>query len=743
MLAEVYLLQTNSAVGGKYTYSVPEHLRSDVAPGVVVKAPFGLGNGLKSAVVWNVYADGSEPEVKYKLKDIASINTDQPRLTAKEMALAEKMSRLCLCPVGDCARCMLPPEGGKGQLVNWTELLPYDEAEAEKLKNISQIKFLNYLKECGGKAQSAEVIQNINGNPGTPKSLEKKGFIRIYKDREATPAISDEAPVPYPAQELTGDQRLAYDRLAEMLDAGGGKALLHGVTGSGKTEIYLQLAEKVISAGGNAIILVPEISLTPQMTARFAGRFGKDIAILHSRLTDGERNRQWKRIKSGEVKLAVGARSAVFAPFEKVSLIVIDEEQELTYKSDENPRYHAADLAALRCSEDGALLVFGSATPSIERYYQAEHGILEMIELPDRVNSRPLPHTELVDMKEELAAGEKGILSRRLVAEMQKNLDAGEQTMLFINRRGFSGHVICTSCGKSMKCGKCNIPMTYHSGSGRLVCHYCGNTAPMPLKCPGCGRDKFSRKAFGTQRVEEELATLFPEAKVVRMDADTTSGKDGHAKVLDDFLKGGGDIMVGTQMIAKGHDFPNVTLVGVLSADSLINAQDYRATERAFQLITQVAGRAGRGEKPGRVLIQAYDLDNYALETALRQDYQAFYRQEIKLRESLYYPPFCCMAVVGVTGDDDRAVFEYGVSVRKKLSSLAADMFKKEDDVEVMGITRASVPKLNNKYRWRILVKAPTRRKVLELLNAYLNAAPRLKNHVSGVIIDINPGNMY
>lgn len=750
MVVEVYLLQSSAAIDKTYTYKVPEHMQQAVVPGAFVSVPFGVHNGTKTAVVWSVLQDpASDEKQKYQLKEMKSVQDNILPLTEKEMRLAEKMRKLYLCPMGDCVKCFVPPEATKGRCCNFT-LLQYPVEETERIisegtfRNIAQIKVLEYLRDEGGKAPSKEILQNIGCSSSILKTLEKRGYVRTEKGHmQIEHKFYHGSGIAYPAKQLTPKQQEAYRIAAEAIDSPlFQELLLHGVTGSGKTEIYLQLIEKVVSRGGKAIVLVPEISLTPQMTERFTGRFGGCVAVLHSRLTDSVRAEEWKRIREGDVSVVLGARSAVFAPFEKVDLIILDEEHELTYKSEEQqPRYHAAEIAVLRCKMDGGTVILGSATPSVETFYRAQQGRITYIPLAERVNQKPMPSVEVVDMREELNAGERGIFSRRLVAELQKNLDAGEQSVLFVHRRGFSGHVLCTGCGKSMKCGKCNIPMTYHSASERLICHYCGNTAPMPKTCPGCGCDRFDRRSFGTQRAEEELAELFPDAKIVRMDADTTSGREGHARVLEDFTKGGGDILVGTQMIAKGHDFPNVTLVGVLSADSLINSQDYRAAEKTFQLLTQVSGRAGRGEKPGRVLIQAFDIDNYAMLAACEQDYQAFYQAEIRLRQQLYYPPFCTMAVIGLVGTDDRKVFDYGLQCRKLLTKTAADLFGEKSGVEVLGITRAGMPKLNNKYRWRILIKAPNRAALLKLLEAFRQ--PKAGNYLTGFIKDVAPGNMF
>ena len=750
MTVDVYLLQSSAAIDRTYTYLVPDAWKKSMAPGVFVRVPFGVHNGVKNAVVWTVSSKSRETtEDGYRIKSIQSVLTEIPPLTEKERYLAENMRRLYLCPLGDCLKCLLPPEGGRGQPCNFTVLTcpvsRTDEMiESGNFRNIAQIKVLEYLRDEGGRAPSKEILQNIGCGASVLKTLEKHGYVRTEKGR--VPAVSRQTrsgSADYPPQTLTAAQQNAYRVLKKALETSDfSEALLHGVTGSGKTEIYLQLIDQVISRGGKAIVLVPEISLTPQMSARFTGRFGDRVAVWHSRLTDSARAVEWRRIREGSVSVVLGARSAIFAPFSKVDLIVLDEEHELTYKSEEqHPRYHAREIAVLRGKMDGSLVLLGSATPSVETFYRARQGQILYVPLSERINQRPLPPIEIVDMREELNAGERGIFSRRLREELRKNLERGEQSVLFVHRRGFSGHVICTGCGKSMKCGKCNIPMTYHSASRRLICHYCGNTAPMPTACPGCGCEDFDRRSFGTQRVQEELSSLFPEAKIVRMDADTTSGREGHARVLEDFTKGGGDILVGTQMVAKGHDFPNVTLVGVFSADSLINSQDYRAAEKTFQLLTQVSGRAGRGEKPGRVLIQAFDIDHYALQAACWHDYDTFYRDEIRLRQSLYYPPFCTMAVIGIVGTDDRKVFDYGLECRKRLTKTALELFGKASGVEVLGITRAGIPKLNNKYRWRILIKAPNRSALLKLLESFKQ--PKPGSAVTGFIKDIAPGNLF
>jgi len=517
-----------------------------------------------------------------------------------------------------------------------------------------------------------------------------------------------------------------------MLDSGKfGEALIQGVTGSGKTEVYLQLISYVLNRGGNAIVLVPEISLTPQMISRFKGRFGDRVAILHSRLGDSERRRQWRLAHEGLVSIVVGARSAVFAPFDKVDLIILDEEQETSYKSENNPRYHAAEIAKQRCQMDNGVVIYGSATPSIETFYNAKQGVIEYFTLKKRANKGVMPPVEIIDMKQELENGNRSIFSSTLRTEILKNIELGQQTIIFINRRGYSGVVLCHDCGNVIKCKACNIPMTYHASVSRLICHYCGNTQMKSDRCPACNSKNIKNIGLGTQKVEEQLKTEFPGSTVIRMDTDTTSGKNSHKILLDRFVEEKANFLVGTQMIAKGHDFPNVTLVGIISADSLINIEDFRASERAFQLMSQVAGRAGRADLPGRVIIQAFNIDDYSITTAANHNYDGFYKSEIKIRENLYYPPFCNIAVISLIGSKDREVFDECQEFKKKLIE------SKTIETEILGPTRPNIPKINDKYKWRIILKAPNDNMLVELLSKYRNN-PLSKNNIS-ITVDINP----
>lgn len=499
---------------------------------------------------------------------------------------------------------------------------------------------------------------------------------------------------------LTDEQAGALAELVRLLDRREfSEALLHGVTGSGKTEVYMRLTERVIAQGRQVIVLVPEISLTPQMTRRFTDFFGDRVAIFHSRLSDADRRGQWQLVRSGRAQIALGARSAVFAPFDNLGAIVVDEEHESSYKSEMTPRYHAKEIARMRCERDGALLVYGSATPSVDLYYRAVTGDCCLLTLKGRANRQILPEVQIADMRAELLSGNRGMFSRSLSSAIASVLAARKQAILFLNRRGYSSFLQCRACGYIVSCRDCSVSFTYHRDGDRLICHYCGLTTPAPRRCPMCGSAEVSGFGAGTERVESEILKMFPECRVLRMDRDTTTGKDSFSRILDTFGGGGADILVGTQMVAKGHDFPNVTLVGVLSADSTLNFSDFRATERTFQLLTQVAGRSGRGETPGRVIIQTYNPDHFSITMARNHDYGGFFRQEMIARRALQYPPYVNFGVFMLTGRDDALV--KGLAERLYRTLLAEEAL----GLSVMAPARPPVAKINERHRWRLIIK--------------------------------------
>ncbi|MEW6724875.1 MAG: primosomal protein N' [Bacillota bacterium] len=504
---------------------------------------------------------------------------------------------------------------------------------------------------------------------------------------------------------LTPEQARAFSQIqADLTGEGGNAFLLHGVTGSGKTEIYLQSIACAIEQGLGAIVLVPEIALTPQMVARFKARFGDRVAVLHSALSEGERYDEWQRLAAEEARVAVGARSAIFAPVQDLGLIIIDEEHENSYKQEAEPRYHARQVALARARQSRATLVLGSATPSLESYHQAREGAFRLLELPARIDGRPLPPVRVIDLREELANGNRSIFSHPLAQAIDSRLSREEQVILFLNRRGFSTFVLCRECGFVLRCPHCDVSLTLHRGEGRTVCHYCGYSQPVPNVCPGCRGSQIRYFGIGTERVEAEVRKAFPQARVLRLDSDTTGQKGSHERILDAFANGQADILVGTQMVAKGLDFPGVTLVGVITADTMLNLPDFRAAERTFALLTQVAGRAGRGPLGGEVLVQTYAPDNYAIKMASQHDYKGFYAIEIENRRELGYPPWTRLAVLSISGTDELKVEE----AANELGRLVEDKRGTGAISALLGPGPAPLYRIGGRYRRQVVVKLTT-----------------------------------
>lgn len=734
------MLESNREYDTLYTYLAPAASFQDVpsARGTFVWVPFGPHNGRREGIIWDLVQDNpaeSQENLSYRLKEILEIPADVPPLSSEELSLCIALKNQYLCTFGEAVRCVRPYRGRKNEVgaqVRFAALNQSPDAVRQAIeqgvfRNIHQIRILEILMEQQEEIACEQLIAAAGCSQSSVKTLERKGFVRIVLHRvdarrqaSAVPEETLRLPV-YAPHVLNKAQKLAFDAVRDKLEEEQpGVFLLHGVTGSGKTEVYMQLIAYVASRGGNVIVLVPEISLTPQLLSLFAARFGKQVAILHSRLTDVQRLREWHRIQRGEVKIVVGARSAVFAPFSKIDLIILDEAHDGSYRAEEaGLKYHAREVAEIRCKERGVVLC-GSATPDVNLYFRAQQGEVSYLPLEERVGNRPLPSVSVADMREEThLAGGVPIFSRALLDRMKENYEQGLQTLLFVGRRGYSSGLMCRECGRTMKCGKCNVAMTYHATSKRLICHYCGNTASAPEQCPACKSPYLEYRGIGTERIEQELKRIFPGAQVLRMDADTTAKKDGHARILKAFSQGNIPFLVGTQMITKGHDFPGVTLVGVLNTDGLLNTPEYRCEERTFQLLTQVAGRAGRGERPGHVVIQAYDVDNYAILAAQHQNYAEFYRNEIVIRENLWYPPYCTVCTLQLTCQDDRAGFlwmkDQVTTLRMKLANLDF-----QGDMEVLGPTRAPVPKINKQYRWLIRIKAQRREEAASLLQAWL-----------------------
>lgn len=569
-----------------------------------------------------------------------------------------------------------------------------------------------------GRASVPDICYFTGASVKTLRGLEKSGILGFSEEEELrVPEIKQIEPGPPIV--LNDEQQAAFEAVMELTSHPNGEVvLLHGVTGSGKTQVYLRLVQEILQQGRTAIVLVPEIVLTPQMMRKFSSYFGSDVAMLHSSLRMTERYDQWKRIRRGEVRVVLGTRSAIFAPLKNLGLIIMDEEQEGSYQSENPPRYHTRDVAKYLCAKHAATLLLGSATPTVETAWAAEQGGYHKLLLRRRYNEGALPQVMIADLREEIREGNPGLIGRMLREELEKNLARGEQSILFLNRRGSSRMLLCGECGYVPECPRCSVPMTYHSANGRLMCHYCGHSQRASDVCPECG-GTMKHIGSGTQKVEEELRDLFPEAGILRMDADTAAG--GHEKILDRFEKERIPILLGTQMVAKGLDFENVTLVGVLSADISLYVDNYRAAERTFSLLTQVVGRAGRGNKLGRAVIQTYTPGNDVIQSAARQDYDRFYESEIRMRSLRRYPPFADLFTITVSGTEEGTVLRAAAGVRERMRAL----FTQDNSVEILGPAPAPVLKLNNRFRYRCVLvgrnEKATREKISWLLKEFSN----------------------
>ena len=667
---------------------------------------------------------------EYKCKNIVKV-IDRV-FDEEKLELAKWMSQKYFCNLADAIRLLVPPgtTTNVDRVKAKTEKHIYlkESVDLSKIKSDKQRKVIDFLKD-NVSAPKAVLKEMLDVSDAILKTLERNEVIEI-RDIEVgrdpfwnKKVDSDVAPT------LTEEQR----QVVESIDINGySKNLIYGVTGSGKTEVYLRLIKKVLDSGKNAIVLVPEISLTPQITNRFLARFGDVVAILHSGLSLGERYDEWKKIKSNKCRIVIGARSAIFAPLSNIGIIIIDEEHDTSYKSETSPKYDAKEVADYVAVTEEIPLVMGSATPDIVTYYKALNGEINLFELKNRVSKYGLPEVEIVDMREELATGNKTVFSRKLYYAMKEAIKNKEQIMLFLNRRGYSTFIMCRDCGYVVKCEDCDVSMTYHLDSNKLVCHYCGKTKDLMSTCPSCGSKNIRYFGSGTQKIEVEIKKYFPEASVIRMDVDTTRVKGGHEKILTKFKDEKIDILLGTQMIAKGHDFSNVTLVGILAADSSLNIGDYRANERTFQLLTQMAGRAGRGAKKGTAIIQTYMPDEFSINAAKEQDYERFYATEINMREKLNYPPFCDIIVSIISGTDEE-------KVRCEANKLYEVLHKQ---FNVYTPVPAPISKINNEYRWRVLLKEEIDYDKLKVFHELISVFYNQKDNEVKVSIDVNPNNM-
>ncbi len=601
-------------------------------------------------------------------------------------------------------------------------------AAAEVKLNKPERELRAFLELHPGSHNVKELEAMIANASPAARSLARKGVVSLQAETVAVTAGAVRVP-----HTLNPAQQAAYDQIREAMNAGEFRTfLLHGVTGSGKTEVYLKAID-TLPEGAGALLLVPEIALTPAMAGQFFSRFGDRVAILHSAFTDTERTEQWRRIRSGAASVVVGTRSGVFAPVRNLKLIVVDEEHDGSYKQEENPRYNGRDVAIVRAQGADACVVLGSATPSLESRYNAERGKYTLLELPGRIEARPMPAVQLIDMREEfLETRKQETFSRKLLEAIGGRLENGEQTIVLLNRRGFSSFVACRSCGERVQCVNCSLTLTFHKRDRRLLCHYCGYAEKVPSACPKCASEHIYFLGLGSEKVEEELHRAFPAARIARLDRDTVTGKRHYETILQEFREGNYDVLVGTQMIAKGHDIPNVTLVGVVSADVGLAMPDFRAAERTFQLLTQVAGRAGRGNVPGIVLIQTINPDHYAVRMAAAQDYQAFYEKELHFRRMMLYPPFSAMANVLVRSEKKEMAMRMS-------SELGLLLQPPPEKLRIMGPAEAPVPRLKNEYRYQFLIKAASRKSLNELLRKIRAFAVAQKWGATALVIDVDP----
>lgn len=722
MYAQVIIDQDAKALDRVFEYIIPDDM--DLSIGMRVYVPFG-------SRVLQGFIIGIDENCEYdkaKLKSIISKIEDFSAIKPEMLKLMEFMADKNHLKLASILRLFLPSEMREGKVKElfktYYSLVPDVQITLSKSAK-KQFEIVEALKN--GKQSAIELGEKFGYS--AIKALLLKGYIqKSYEEVKRSPFIIVDKDK---RVKLNDSQKDAITKIRENKTY-----LLHGVTGSGKTEIYMNLIERTLTEGKNAIMLVPEISLTPQIMSNFKGRFGDSVALLHSGLSAGERFDEWKRLFSGEAKIAIGARSAIFAPLENLGMIIIDEEHEASYISESNPRYDTHDVAQFRARFNGCPLVLGSATPSIETYKNAKDGEFELIELPLRANGRPLPPVQIVDMMEEIRRGNSSIFSNQLLADLVNVINSKKQAMIFINRRGYSSFMRCRDCGYIAKCSDCDVSLVYHREDNRLKCHYCGKQFKVLSKCPNCGSDKIKYGAVGTEQIVTKLKEYFPEVKILRMDNDTTSTKNAHQKILNEFKVSKPAILVGTQMIAKGHDFEDVTLVGIVDADQSLYHTDYRSTERTFQLITQVAGRAGRSVNEGKVVLQTYSPRHYVYKFAANYDYKGFYKKEINIRQTAQFPPFTRILRVLFSDYDENYVREL-----LKICYTEIEGFENEygDEIIYLDAMKSPIKRIQDKYRYQIMMRMKLA-KADEIENRIFRIVDRASK--TSVFFEVNPQNL-
>lgn len=729
-----------------FTYRVPEKFRGSIRLGTRVKLPFGKREMTGYAVGLHAELPPDVDIDESKIKEIIEVSDDEPLITPEILKLTQWTADYYSSFWGEMLKASLPAG------INTEKVRPKrrkavrlmaaagSSAATDKLLTEPQQKIVDLLMANGGEMPFTEVLARADVGASPINTLAKRGLLEIYVEDVHRDPLGKAS---IPAREdftLAAEQQWALDSITTALsDDGKFKAfLLHGVTGSGKTEVYIQAMQIALKHGRSAAMLVPEIALTPVFSRRLRSVFGSEVAILHSNLSAGERYDEWRRIRRGDARIAIGTRSAVFAPLENIGLIIVDEEHDPSYRQHESPFYNARDVAVMRANLAGAVVVLGSATPAMESFYNAQAGKYTYLHLPERIGGRSMADAKLINMREVFkAAGKDVAISPEMVEAIRQTHAKGDQIIILLNRRGFSQFVLCRTCGETIKCKNCDITLTFHRNNNSLICHYCNYREASPRTCPHCESEYLYFVGEGTENIAEQLAKKFPELRIARVDRDTMAHKGELDQVLLDFEAGRLDMLVGTQMISKGHDFPNVTLVGVLGIDIGLGLPDLRSAERTFQLITQVAGRSGRGDKPGRVLIQTYYPEHYALRHAVKQDYEGFYREEIKYRERMAYPPFYVLASIMIRHRDHAFAMRNANTLRRALD--AANHAK---HARILGPAPASLTRLKNEFRIQIILKGKTRRSLRELLDISLADAEHQGCDLRTVYVEIDPVNL-
>lgn len=747
-IAKILINTSVNSLNKVYDYIIPEFLENDAILGKRVAISFGRGKDLEEGIIVKI-EEKTREEVengKYKLKEIVEVLDEYSYIDEKRLKLAKYISYLYFCNVYDALKLMLPPgtkSKNSSKSVNTKQetmvrlVKSYEQVladiDSDVVTSAKQIKLLTFLIE-NNYVLLNDIIEGLEISRSVVNTAVKNGYIVLEKrdiENDLLECYNVERTV---AKEPTFEQKNAIDKVSKYIDENEFKqVLLYGVTGSGKTEVYLQLIENVLKQGKKAIVLVPEISLTYQTVTRFVSRFGNNVAILHSKMTISQRKEEYKRIKQGKVDIVIGARSAIFAPIENIGIVIIDEEHDSSYYSQTTPKYSTKDIASYICKENNAVLLLGSATPEITTFYKAKNGIYDLITLKERPGIATLPEINIVNMKEDRVLGNTSNISMTLKEEILKNIEKGEQTMLFLNRRGYNSYLKCDDCSFIFRCPNCDVSLVYHKSSNLLHCHYCSHVERNPVSCPVCQGNNLSSNVVGTQKIEEELKEIYPDISVLRMDADTTIARDSHQKILDDFKEKNIDVLIGTQMISKGHDIKNVSLVGILGVDSMLAMNDYLSSEKAFSNISQVAGRAGRAEIPGRVFIQTADTDNYILDAVIEQDYEMFYEKEIEYRKIMKYPPFTDIVLFEISGQEFS-------NVKNEMNRLYTIL--DEDKSGIYKVYKPKVPflqRINNRFRINVVMKTNLNTSSYNLIYSKINKFNEKKNRNTKFSIIRNP----